>query len=147
MHDPMVLLFEVPVIRLDIWHVEPDGQDAFQVCGWPPRGAHRAAWTLRHARHLRLRWWPYLHVRQWIVDRCNGCGRRFRWREARHSYASTDKVWHDPCMSLRHVRGQLSDLSGYVCGTADSNARWRVEYRLKALDGAGSDGFESGHTA
>lgn len=134
MHDPMVLLFDVPVVRLDIWHVEPKGHDAFEVCGHPPRGAQRAVWTLRHGRHLRLRWWPYLNVKRWIADRCDHCGRRFRWREARHSYQSTNKVWHDVCMSLRHVRSQLNDITGYLRGTADSDARWRVEYRLKNLD-------------
>jgi len=40
------------------------------------------------------------------------------------------------CMSLRHVRSQLEDLTGYVHGTADDNARWRAEYRLKGLDAA-----------
>lgn len=132
MHDPSFLALDLRWIRLDVWHDEPGGADAFTVCGHPTRA--RLLWTLRHARHLRLRWWPYLNVRRWIKDRCAGCGRRFLWRDARHSYQSTDKVWHDPCMSLRHVRGQLDDVTGYLRGTADSNARWRVEYRLKGLD-------------
>jgi hypothetical protein len=132
----MVLIADVPLIKLDVWHVEPGDHDAFEVCGHPPRGLARAAWTVRHARHLHYRWWPYLNVKQWVVDRCDHCGQRFRWREARHSYQSTDRVWHDPCMSLRHVRSQLDDITGYLRGTADSNARWRVEYRLKNLDQA-----------
>jgi hypothetical protein len=136
MHDPMVLIVEIRAIRLDVWHVEPGGHDAWQVCGHAPRGASRLAWLLRHRRHLRPRWWPYLNVKRWIVDRCDGCGQRFRWREARYSYQSTDKVWHDPCMSLRYVRGQLADITGYVRGTADWDTRWRVEYRLKGLDRA-----------
>jgi hypothetical protein len=139
MHDPMVLLFDVPLVKLDVWHVEPAGHDFAEVCGHPPyrRPVARTVWALRHARHLRLNWWPYLNVRRWIVDRCDHCGRRFRWREAQHSYQSTDKVWHDPCMSLRHVRGQLDDLTGFVLGTADSDARWRADYRLKQLESAG----------
>ena len=75
-------------------------------------------------------------VRRWIVDRCEGCGKRFRWKDDRHSYQSTDKVWHDVCMSLRQVRSQLDDLTAYVRLEADDNARWRVEHRLKQLDGA-----------
>lgn len=135
MHDPLFLLYEVPVIELDIWHREPDGRDSGEVCGHAPnRGPARLAWAVRHIRHHRYRWWPWLHVHRWITHRCAGCGRRFRWREARHGYQSSDQVWHDPCMSLRHVRGQLDDITGYVRGEADSNARWRVEYRLKNLD-------------
>jgi len=39
-------------------------------------------------------------------------------------------------MSLRHVRSQLDDITAYVRAEADSDARWRVEYRLKNLDEA-----------
>lgn len=134
MHDPLVLLYDVPVIKLDVWHREPGGYDAFEVCGHAPHGVRRIVWTLRHVRHLRLRWWPYLNVRRWIVDRCDHCGRRFRWKEARHSYQSTDRVWHDTCMTLRHVRGQLDDLTGFVLGAADANARWRANYRLEQIE-------------
>ncbi|WP_280836153.1 hypothetical protein [Micromonospora sp. A200] len=131
------MLIEARPLRLDVWHDEPGGHDAFEVCGHPPTSiTARLAWTFRHGRHLHYRWWPYLNVRRWIVDRCDGCGKRFRWREARHSYQSTDKVWHDVCMSLRHVRSQLDDITAYVRAEADSNARWRVEYRLKHLDEA-----------
>lgn len=135
MRDSSFLLIDARPLRLDVWHDEPDGHDAFQVCGRPPcRPASRLAWAFRHRQHLHYRWWPYLHVRRWIVDRCAGCGHRFRWREARYSYESTDKVWHRACMSLREVRSQLDDITAYVRAEADSNARWRVEYRLKHLD-------------
>lgn len=136
MHDPMVLVFDVRLVKLDIWHVEPGGHDYGEVCGRLPyrRPVARALWALRHVRHLKLNWWPYLNVKRWIVDRCDHCGKRFRWREARFSYQSTDKVWHDPCMSLRHVRGQLDDLTGLVLGTADPDARWRADYRLKGIE-------------
>lgn len=133
MHDPSFLAYGSRLI--DIWHDEPGGHDAFTVCGRPPRGgAARFRWTIRHVRHLRIRLWPYLKVRRWIVDRCAECGRRFLWRDARHGYQPSNAVYHDACMSLRHVRGQLNDITGYVRGTADSNARWRVECRLKNLD-------------
>lgn len=139
MHDPSVLAFDIRPIRLDVWHDEPDGHDAGTVCGYPPHPmAARLAWTVRHARHLHFRWWPYLRVQRWVTHRCAECGRRFFWRDARHGYQSSDAVYHSQCMTLRHVRSQLDDITDYLRGTADSNARWRVGYRLKQLDG--SDG-------
>lgn len=136
MHDSSTLIFDVRPIRLDVWHDEPGGADAFTVCGHAPhRLGPRLVWTARHARHLHFRFWPYLRIHRWVKDHCAECGRRFLWKDARHSYQGTDQVWHDQCMSLRHVRGQLDDVTGYLRGTADGNARWRVEYRLKHLDG------------
>lgn len=132
MHDPLVLLFHVKPINLDIWHVEPNGHDSGGVCGHHPMPTRRRIlWAVRHVQHLHFRFWPYLNVKRWIVERCDGCGRRFRWKEGRFSYQSTNKVWHDPCMSLGIVRGQLEDMTDYLRGVADDNARWRVEYRLK----------------
>jgi hypothetical protein len=145
MHDPLVLIFDVRVLRLDIWHDEPGGRDSGQVCGhYPMRLGRRALWALRHVRHLRPRWWPYLNVRRWIVDRCDHCGQRFRWRDARDSYQSTDRVWHDVCMALCHARGQLDDLTGFVLGTAGENARWRANYRLEGLERAAREVAEGG---
>ena len=141
MHDPSVLIYDIPLIKLDVWHDEPGGHDAMTICGHPPqRSIARFVWAVRHARHLHYRWWRYLNVRRWIVDRCDGCGQRFRWHEARFSYQGTDKVWHDVCMTLRHVRAELDDITAYVRAEADSNARWRVEYRLKSLDRAAQGG-------
>lgn len=134
MHDPSFLLFDIRRIRLDIWHDEPGGKDTHEVCGHPPRpGVARLWWGIGHARHLHFRFWPYLNIHRWIRDRCDHCGRRFLWRDARHSYQSTDKVWHDVCMSLRHVRGQLNDLTAHVRGTGDWNTNWRAKYRLENL--------------
>lgn len=145
MHDPLILIGHVKPLDLDIWHREPGGHDSGEVCGYDygRTAGQRAVFAVRHWRHLHLRWWPYLHIRRWIVERCDGCGRRFAWRESRCSYQSTDKVWHEPCMSLRHVRSQLDDLTGYVLCTADSNARWRAERRLKHIAGEQRDGSES----
>lgn len=134
MHDPSFLALDMRMIRLDVWHDEPGGADAFTVCGRPPqRGIARLRWTVQHAPHLHYRFWPYLKVRRWIRDRCEGCGRRFLWKDSRHSYQSTDKVWHGPCMSLRHVRGQLDDLTAHVLGSADWDTSWRAKYRLEGL--------------
>lgn len=141
MHDPEFLLYDVPLIKLDVWHREPGGRDAFEVCGHAPnRGPARLAWMVRHARHLRLTWRRYRNVKRWIVDRCEDCGHRFRWKEARYSYQSSERaVWHDPCMSLRSVRSHLDDLTGYVLATANSNARWRATYRLEQIEKAAKE--------
>jgi hypothetical protein len=56
------------------------------------------------------------------------------WNDSRHGYMSSDDVYHDKCMTLRHVRGQLDDLTKFVQFEADDNAKFRVEYRLKHLD-------------
>lgn len=136
MHDPSFLLMDLRLVKLDVWHDEPGGHDAFEVCGMPPHGAARLVWGFHHRSHLHYRWWPWLNIRRWRVDRCDDCKRPFRWKDARHSYQSTDRVWHDVCMSLRHVRSQLDDITAYVRAEADSDARWRVEYRLKNLDTA-----------
>lgn len=144
MHDPSTLLFDIRPIRLDVWHDEPDGHDAFTVCGHPPmRIPARLWWTVRHVRHLHYRFWPYLRIHRWITHRCDDCGRRFLWRDARHGYQSSDAVYHSVCMSLRHERGMLADLTGYVRGTAGSDARWRAEYRLKGLDDAARGAAET----
>lgn len=134
MHDPSTLVLAIKPVHLDIWHDEPGGHDSGTICGYAPHGPARLWWTIRHARHLHYRFWPYLHVKRWIVDRCEECGRRFLWKDGRYSYQSTDKVWHNECMSLRHVRGQLDDLTAYVRCTADEHQRWRAEYRLKSID-------------
>lgn len=140
MHDPEFLPYDVPVVKLDIWHREPGGHDASSVCGYAPnRGVRRLVWAARHVRHWRLTWRRYRNVKRWLVDRCDGCGKRFRWKEARYGYQSSDRVWHDPCMSLRHVRSQLDDLTGYVLATADSNARWRASQRLDHIERAAKE--------
>lgn len=137
MHDPSTLLFDIRPIRLDVWHDEPNGHDSGVVCGHAPmRIGPRLLWTLRHARHLHYRFWPYLRIHRWITHHCADCGRRFLWKDARHSYQGTNKVWHSQCMSLRSVRSQLDDITAYTRGLADADARWRVEYRLKGLDDA-----------
>jgi hypothetical protein len=137
MHDPMTLLFDVRLIRLDIWHDEPGGHDAGSVCGNPPMTFWgEVLWAARHVRHLHYRWWPYLKVRRWIRDRCADCGRRFLWRDSRTGYMGSDAVYHDVCMSLRSVRSQLDDLTAHVQGTDDWNTNWRAKYRLERLAAA-----------
>lgn len=134
MHDPSFLAYHMRPIRLDVWHDEPGGHDAFTVCGHPPAGGlARLRWVVQHGRHLHFRFWPYLRIQRWITHRCGECGRRFLWRDARHGYPSSDAVYHSPCMTLRTTRGHLDDLTAHVRGKADWNTSWRAKYRLDYL--------------
>jgi hypothetical protein len=153
MHDPKVLVFDVPPcthrprgwptwLTLDVWHDEPGGQDSGVVCkglrssdlSW-----RNVRWAWQHRAHLSYRFWPYLTVKRWLTDRCGECGRRFFWKDARFGYMNGKDSYHDQCMSLRHARGQLDDLTRYVLAEADETTRWRVEYRLKNLEAPDGD--------
>lgn len=137
MHDPSTLLFDIRPIRLDVWHDEPGGHDSGTVCGPIPMPIPaRLWWAIRHARHLHYRFWPYLKIRRWIRDHCDECGRRFLWKDSRNGYMGSDAVYHDKCMSLRSVRSHLDDLTAYVRCKADSDQRWRAEYRLDGIEKA-----------
>src|SRR5262245_26678620 len=133
MHDPSVLAAEIKWLKLDIWHDEPGGHDSGAICGYPPNDIKVIPWLVRHGRHLHVRWWWYLKPKRWITDRCADCGRRFFWRDARFGYQSSDKKYHEVCMTLRHVRADLDDLTKYVQMDADNNAQFRVERRLDVL--------------
>lgn len=116
-----------------VWHVEPDGHDSGTICKGM-RGsqltAHNVRWAWKHRRHLEVHFGFTRKVKRWLRDRCAECGDRFRWKQSRRSYMSTDKVWHDKCMSLRHVRGQLDDALACLAFDADDTTRWRVERQL-----------------
>jgi hypothetical protein len=136
MHDPSVLVFSVRKIRLDVWHDEPNGADSGTVCkgmGGSDLTLHNVFWAIEHRRHLHFRFWPYLRVKCWLIDRCEECGRRFFWKDARHGYMNGDAVYHDKCMALTHVRGNLAEADDYIIDpySMNSTARWRVEYRLQ----------------
>ena len=114
MHDPMVLLWSVtgwPLSPrsfrawrrhgrfptwLDIWHVEPNGKDSGTVCD-------RSRWAW-HVHNWSVRFIPWRDFRYRFV-RCAECGRRMN-TAARFSYMSTDKVWHDECQTLGHLRSE-----------------------------------------
>lgn len=125
----------------DVWHSEPGGRDSGTVCGRLPSGSGltvpNVRWAWRHRAHLRVTVLPYRRVKRWLFDRCDGCGKRFFWKQDRFGYQSGDAVYHDACMSLRHVQGQLDDLTAYVQFDADETQRWRVEYRLKSMAATG----------
>jgi hypothetical protein len=145
MHDPSTLLFDIRLIRLDVWHDEPNGHDSGTVCGHAPMKTWpRLRWGIRHVRHLHYRFWPYLRIHRWITHHCADCGRRFLWKDARHGYQSSDQVWHSVCMSLRTVQSHLDDLTAHVQGAADWNTSWRAKYRLEHLARVARRGTEHG---
>ena len=72
---------------------------------------------------------PYLRVRRWLTDRCEDCGRRFRWKEARFGTGwDAPGVLHDRCHQIRTREGQIIDLVRYVRGIADETNQWRVRH-------------------
>lgn len=118
-----------------VWHNEPEGRDSGSTCkgmkgsdfNW-----HNVRWAFRHRKHLSIHFGFSRRVKRWLHDRCESCGKRFRWKgDARCGYMSSDKVWHDACMSLMHVRSQLDDAYKVFVGIADDNERWRVETWVK----------------
>jgi hypothetical protein len=139
MHDPMFLVLDVPLVKLDVWHDEPGGADAFTVCGHPPNNGDspsfgRLLWAWRHRDHLHYRFWPYLRIKYWLTLRCDHCGHRFRWKgDARFSTWGGDKVWHETCQGYQHWRRQCEEAWDYIeaPGLMDDTARWRVEYVLR----------------
>jgi hypothetical protein len=116
-----------------IWHVEPGGHDSGEVCKHWVDGKRTNAWRW-HVRHWKIQVIPYQRVHRWICSRCGECGRRFFWKDSRHGYMSSDTVYHDKCMTLRHVQGQLDDATKVLTFTASDTERWRVESRLKHLE-------------
>jgi len=145
MHDPSTLLFDIPWVRLDIWHDEPSGCDAGTVCAdLPNDSVLEVICAVKHWPHLRFRWRPYLKVKRWLTERCAECDRRFFWKDSRTGYMGSDEVFHSTCMSLRQVRNDLRDLTDLVSGEGDYNSNWRARYRLDNLHqkGAGRDSPE-----
>lgn len=91
-----------------IWHVEPGGRDAFEVC----KRTTRWKW---HVHHWRLQVHALQELRARLFDRCAECGRRGRpnvshqwdgpgvgWRKWR----SAPGLFHHECSSLVHLRKQ-----------------------------------------
>jgi hypothetical protein len=50
-----------------VWHVEPGGRDAFEVC------KHSGRWRW-HVRHWHLQVRPLQRLRRRLLTRCAGCG-------------------------------------------------------------------------
>ena len=119
---------------MTVWHREPEGHDSGTICkgmGASDLTAANVRWALRHWRHLWLQVHPFERVRRWF-ERCAGCGERMH-SNSRFGYMSSDKVYHDWCMTLLTVRSQMDDLTRTVLGDADDTTAWRANYRLKGL--------------
>ena len=135
MHDPTVMVFNIPRIRLDVWHDEPNGHDSGTVCkgmGSTELSWHNVRWAWKHRDHLHYRFWPYLTVKRWLFDHCDLCGKRFLWKQARFSYMSTDKVWHEYCQGYKQAKSQRDEAWQFIAdpGSMDNTARWRVGYAV-----------------
>lgn len=118
---------------IDVWHHEPAGHDSGTLCkgmGGSDLTWRNIKWATRHWRHISVTVRPVRRVRCWLTDHCAECGCRFLWKQGRTGYMSSDDVYHYPCMSLQHVRGQLEDAAKALTFTADQTERWRVEYWL-----------------
>ena len=135
MHDPSVLVFSVRSIRLDVWHEEPNGHDSGTICkgmGGSDLTWHNVRWAWRHRDHLHFRFWPYLNVKRWLFDRCDLCGKRFLWKQARHSYMNSDKVWHQFCQAYQVCKAERDEAWQFIAdpGSLSDTARWRVGYAV-----------------
>lgn len=121
-----------------VWHNEPGGADSGRVCkgmGGSDLTVHNVCWAWTHRGHLQIQVRPWDRYKAWRNDRCDECGKGFRWKDdCRIGTWGGDKVWHDKCHSLVHVRSQLDDLTAVARFDADDNTRRRVESRLRHLD-------------
>ncbi len=114
---------------IEVWHEEPGGCDMGSVCEYRNRAQRRIRWTFEHRSHLHARFMPGRCVRAWLLDRCEDCGHRFRWRESRIGTGwDAPGVLHDHCHDRRTLKSQKADLVAYVRGEATDTQRWRVEY-------------------
>lgn len=111
---------------IEAWHHEPGGGDMGTVCNYRDRDIW---WIFKHWSHLHWRLMPYLRIKRWLFDRCEDCGKRFRWGEARFGTGwDSPGLLHDACHRVRHLRGQVADLAKYVRGEANQTEQWRVRY-------------------
>lgn len=102
MHDPLVVAFTIrrpwpkrvtwPTGKrlwwpslITIWHTEPDGRDAFEVC------KHSGRWRW-HVHHWRIQVHPLQHLRRWALTRCTWCGGRSR----KGDYVNCSMQWDSP---------------------------------------------------
>lgn len=123
---------------ITVWHNEPGGADSGHVCkgmGGSDLTLHNVRWAWAHRAHLHIQVIPWQRFRAWRTDRCDECGKPFRWKnDGRIGTWGGDKVWHFKCDALVHTRRQLDDLTAVARFEADENTRRRVEYRLRHLE-------------
>lgn len=174
MHDPMVLATTIrrPWPRrnrlggrhyypslVDVWHNEPDGRDAGQVCGYPPHDARKLVpWLWTHRRHLSVRVIPWMTFSRWRWSRCAHCKGRFRWGEAPISHQwngagpsrnGEPGVYHRECSSVVSLRAHLGearealralgvDATDLELHGLDSTKAWRIIYYATPQERAAS---------
>lgn len=125
MHDPMVVVFDLKIPRrrskkgyrrfwnlVTVWHVEPKGADSGTICkgmGGSELTWRNVRWAFAHRRHLKINVEPYLRVKRWLTCRCDECGFRFFWRQARFGYMGSDKKYHEHCQGYRSWRGKANE--------------------------------------
>lgn len=76
---------------MTVWHVEPDGRDAFEVC------KSRGHWRW-HVWHWRIQISLAQKVKRFLFERCIECGRRFPW-----GYAPVSHQWDGPSARWFHI--------------------------------------------
>jgi len=93
-----------------VWHVEPGGHDAFEVC------KHASRWQW-HVWHWKVQIPFFRKIKRSLFERCIECGRRYPWGYApvSHQWDGPDARWfrvrrlnyHHECsglVSLRRIR-------------------------------------------
>jgi hypothetical protein len=114
MHDPMVVAFEIrrpwpertswcrfywPAL-ITVWHVEPGGRDAGEVCKHYRRtqnadgkwtGVLLHAWRW-HVWHWRIQVHPFQRLRRRMLTRCAWC----HGRSVKGDYVNTSHQWDGP---------------------------------------------------
>ncbi len=85
---------------MDVWHEEPDGRDAGEVCGYP-----HGRELLAHLRHLRVVLPPVLALSRKFLTRCSWCGQGQSRRKgpvnSAHSWNERGRWWQ-PERGLYH---------------------------------------------
>lgn len=107
-----------------IWHVEPGGRDALEVCG--PVLSGRWRWHVRHWK-VTVRPWQRLRKR---FTRCDECGRRMGG-DGGSGYMGGSAIYHMECMALS-VEEAVEALQARTVGGGDRGTQlWREHYRLR----------------
>lgn len=108
---------------ITVWHNEPDGRDAGEVCGrqgWHGPKLARARWALAHRAHLRLQVHPWQTACRRLFTRCDECGHPFRHGDMAISAGGWDSnpgpgwrvdehVLHRVCSGYRSFRAQAAE--------------------------------------
>ena len=167
MHDPDVLVFDIrrpwrdrhgyrpPIVN--VWHHEPGGADAGDVCKhWrrypQPDGSCKnellTGWRW-HVHHYRVQIIPILHLRTLLVDRCawcqdrhtkaNPCNVSVGWDSNRPNWWTTAQgIYHSDChaaWAARHgcsCEHPVSDSAYGRCAHCNQNLAGRSDLQRQA---------------